>query len=175
MSSVVKCESECCKSTQQRKKSLQRRQHVVSGLWGFTRANVSLAHSALIDLCTKPQLNPWDNLHTNTLAHTLEQKNNLKKNLQLYHGTWQDDNLWESEERWDEQVRTHVFVTLTKIAVREVSECVLAHLWWKYDAFVRGIGFGSLIISADAMILTTASSFLKNNDGRFRFTIRFRQ
>lgn len=63
-------------------------------------------------------------------------------------------------------------VTLTKIVVWEVSECVRAHSWWKYDAFVRGTGFGSLIISADAIILTTASSFLENNDGTDTTRIR---
>jgi len=67
----------------------------------------------------------------------------------------------------------NVFVILTKIGVQEVCACMRAHLWWKYDAFVRGTGFGSLIISADAMILTTASFFLKNNNGND--TTKFRQ
>ncbi len=39
----------------------------------------------------------------------------------------------EREERWDEQVRTPVFVTLTKIGVwdKSVCVCVCARLWWK--------------------------------------------
>ncbi len=42
--------------------------------------------------------------------------------------------IWEKEreERWDEQVRTRVFVTLLpKIGVWDKSVCMCARLWWK--------------------------------------------
>lgn len=64
----------------------------------------------------------------------------------------------EREERWGEQVRTRVFVTLTKIGIWDKSVCTFVV---KVRRFRKGNWFfGSLIISADTMILTTTSSFL---------------
>ncbi len=78
--SVVKCASECCKAhnrERERKKACRG-----DSMWFLvcevSQELTSLAHSALIDHCTKPQLNLWYNLHPNTRRR---RKNNLKNKL----------------------------------------------------------------------------------------------
>ncbi len=44
----------------------------------------------------------------------------------------------EREERWDEQVRTPVFVTLTKIGVWDKSVCVCVHVCGESKTLSQG-------------------------------------
>lgn len=146
-------------TTERERKKLA--EETACGFWSVvvSQEQTSLAHSALIDHCTKPQLNLWDNLHTNTLWR---RKTTLKINLWLNHGTWQDDNLWERKGRKMRRASVNsCFCYFDQDrCLRQECVCVCTFVV-KVRCVRKGNWFfGSLIISADTMILTTTSSFL---------------
>ncbi len=159
--SVVKCASECCKAhNREREKKACRGDSMWFLVCEVSQELTSLAHSALIDHCTKPQLNLWYNLHPNTRRR---RKTTLKINLWLYHGTWQDDHLRERKGRKMRRASANscfcYFVTQDRCLRQEcVHVCTFVVKVRRFRK--RNWFFGSLIISADTVILTTTSSFL---------------